>query len=127
MKSKISSALSVAGFALLTPFVSVFAQGGGFGNNNVFENGLLFVKRIMTTLFPIVTAGLILTFGWLVFKFLTDKELEAKEVHKGALIKALFAIFLWFTLFGLIGLLANVVGVEVGKDVGTDDITQVAL
>jgi uncharacterized protein with PQ loop repeat len=126
MKSKISSALSVAGFALLTPFVSVFAQTT-FGTNNVFENALVFVKRIMTTLFPIVTAGLILTFGYLVFKFLTDKELEAKEVHKGALIKALFAIFLWFTLFGLIGLLANAVGVEVGKDVGTDDITQVAL
>ncbi len=126
MKSKISSALSVAGFALLAPIVTVFAQTeGGFGTNNVFENGLEFVSRIMKTLFPIVTAGLILTFGYLVFKFLKDDKLEEKEWAKSALIKALFALFLWFTLFGIINLIARTVGVGVGEDVTGQDITTV--
>ncbi len=131
MKSKISSAISAAGFALLTPVVTVFAQGtptqGGFTNNNVFENMLAFISRIMKTLFPMVTALLILTFGYLVFKFLTDKDLAEKDLHKGALVKAVFAIFLWFTLFGIIGLLAKTVGVEEGRDVSVNDITTVPL
>ncbi len=129
MKSKISSAVQSAGFALLAP-VLTFAQGvptGAFGTNNVFENGLVFISRIMKTLFPMITALLILTFGYLVFKFLTDEQLEDKEIHKGALVKAVFAIFLWFTLFGIIGLMARTVGVEEGRDVGVGDITTVPL
>jgi hypothetical protein len=129
MKSKISSAVTAAGFALLAP-VLTFAQGvptGAFGTNNVFENGLVFISRIMKTLFPMITALLILTFGYLVFKFLTDEKLEDKEIHKGALVKAVFAIFLWFTLFGIIGLMARTVGVEEGRDVSSNDITTVPL
>ncbi len=130
MKSKISSAVTAAGFALLAPILT-FAQDvpttGGFSSNNVFENALVFISRIMKTLFPMITALLILTFGYLVFQFLRDEKLEDKEIHKGALVKAVFAIFLWFTLFGIIGLMARTVGVEEGRDVGVGDITTVPL
>lgn len=130
MKSKISSAVSAAGFALLAPIVTVFAQtpstlNGGFTTGGFFDNALAFVQRIMKGLFPTISALLILLFGYQVVKYLTDKSETEKAIHKSNLLKAIIAIALWFTLFGIIGLLANAVGVEVGKDVEDGSTTKV--
>jgi hypothetical protein len=133
MKSKISSAITVAGFALLAPIVS-FAQGasGGIINTNTgtfsgqfFLNIIATVRKIISLLFPLVSAVLVLAFGYLVFKFVTSDKLEEKSIYKNDLIKAILAIFLWFTFFGLINILAGAVGVGVGDDVTNDDTTKV--
>ncbi|HQV64729.1 MAG TPA: hypothetical protein PKZ56_00640 [Candidatus Paceibacterota bacterium] len=129
MKSKISKIVSAAGFALLTPVVTVFANtnSGAFASGGVFDNFIAFLKRILTSAFPIITALLIVLFGYQVILFLTDKEVEKKEIHKGALIKSLIAIFLWFTIFGLITVLAKTVGVKVGDTVTSQNIPTVSL
>jgi hypothetical protein len=130
MKSKISSAITASGFALLTPVITVFAQRAtttAFASGGFFDSVIDFIERMMTGLFPLISAGLILTFGYLVFMFLKSPDLEKKDQYKGMLIKAIIAIFLWFTLFGLIKVLASVVGVDVGENVGADEIPGVAL
>jgi hypothetical protein len=128
MKSKISKIASAAGFALLAP-VLAFAttNSGAFATGGVFDNFIAFLKRILTAAFPLITALLVVLFGYQVILFLTDKEVEKKEIHKGALIKSLIAIFLWFTIFGLITVLAKTIGVRVGDTVTTQNIPTVSL
>ncbi len=126
MISKITKVSSAVGFAMLMPFMAL-AQNTGNVSGVFFENIVKFIGRMMTLLFPIITGALIILFGYQVIRFLTDKDIESKAVHKGALIKALIAIFLWFTLFGLINLIARAVGVEVGSDVGASEVPIVTL
>lgn len=123
MKSKVSKIASVSMLALLVTPLFAHAQFSGAWFTAIIN----FVESTLTALFPIVTAILILTFGWLVFKFLTDKDVETKEMHKSSLIKALVALFLWFTLFGLISTIADSIGVGVGGGPTTDEIPSVPL
>lgn len=123
MKSKVSKVASVGMLAvLLAPFAAHAAFSGQF-----FYEILGFVQAVLKAMFPLVTAVLILLFGWQVVKYLTGKDIEEKQVHKSNLIKALIAIFLWFTLFGLITTVADSIGVGVGNDVGQQQITTVDL
>jgi len=120
---KVSKVASVGMLAvLLAPLAAHAAFSGQF-----FYDILGFVQTVLKAMFPLVTAVLILLFGWQVFKYLTGKDIEEKHVHKSNLIKALIAIFLWFTLFGLITTVADSIGVGVGNDVGQQQITTVDL
>lgn len=123
MKSKVSKIASISMLALAAPLF-VYAQNF---TGSWFTQILSFVETVLSKLFPIVTAILILTFGWLVFKFLTDKDVETKEMHKSSLIKALVALFLWFTLFGLISTIASSIGVGVGGGPSRQEIPTVPL
>ena len=127
MKLKITSSAIFA--TLLTPLLT-FAQNvptnnptGGFGS--FFLNIITFIKTVLTSAFPIVTAILVLAFGWTVFKFLTDQAPEDKAKDKSRLISALFALFLWFAAFGIITLVANSIGAGVGGQAGQQQIFHV--
>lgn len=126
MKSKISSIVSGAGLALAMPFLT-FASGNnsGYFGGTVFISIITFLQTVLRAAFPIITGVLIVLFGWQVVKYLTDKEETAKAIHKSNLLKALAAVFLWFVLTGLIRVLANSFGVDVGNKIGQQDITTV--
>ena len=77
MKSKVSKIASVGMLAvLLAPFAAHAAFSGQF-----FYDILGFVQTVLKAMFPLVTAVLILLFGWQVFKYLTGKDIEERQVH----------------------------------------------
>ena len=128
MKSKISKFASAVGFAILAPLMPVFANGntGAFGAGGVFDKFFEFVRRIMGGLFPIVTAALILLFGYQLVMFLVGSkdDVEDHEKFRKRMINSFIAVLLWFILFGLINVVANAIGVNVGDPVTTDDTTR---
>jgi len=119
MKSKISSLFTAGAFGLLIP-VLAFAQG------NIFDNLLGLTQRVLKGLFPVITAVLILLLAYQIILFLKDDAGdEKKALHKSGIIKAVVALFIWFTFFGIITVVAGGLGVNVGEDVTTQDITTV--
>ncbi len=132
MKSKISKFISAVGFLVLAPFVQVFAttttgNTGGFSEGGVFDKFFLFVKRIMGYLFPVVTALLILLFGYQLIMFLVGSkdDVENHEKFRKRMINSFIAVLLWFILFGLITVVANAIGVQVGDTVQSGQIPTV--
>lgn len=127
MKLNISKFISVVGFAVLTPFVSVFAQNSGaFSTGGFFDNAFGFIRRIMGYLFPMVTAALILLFGYQLIMFLVGSkdDVENHEKFQKRMINSFIAVLLWFILFGLITVVANAIGVNVGDNVTTQQTTR---
>lgn len=135
MKSKISKFISAVGFAILAPLMPVLAQvpttsnSGAFGSTGVFDNFFAFLKRIMGLLFPIVTAALILLFGYQLIMFLVGSkdDVEDHEKFRKRMINSFIAVLLWFILFGLINVVANAIGVNVGDTVQGSQIPSVRL
>lgn len=136
MKSKISKFISAVGFAVLAPVMSVMAQvpanpgnSGAFGSNGIFDNFFTFLKRIMGYLFPVVTAALILLFGYQLIMFLVGSkdDVENHEKFRKRMINSFIAVLLWFILFGLINVVANAIGVNVGDTVQSSQIPSVRL
>lgn len=136
MKSKISKFISAVGFAVLAPVMSVMAQvpgnpgnSGAFGSNGIFDNFFTFLKRIMGYLFPVVTAALILLFGYQLIMFLVGSkdDVENHQKFRKRMINSFIAVLLWFILFGLINVVANAIGVNVGDTVQSSQIPSVRL
>lgn len=130
MKSKISKFVSVLGFALLVPVMQAFASDPTlFGNDGFFDKFFAFIQRMFGYLFPIVSAALILLFGYQLIMFLwgSKEDVEDHEKFRKRMINSFIAVLMWFILFGLVNIVANAIGVKVGDTVGGDDTTRVCL
>lgn len=130
MKSKISTITSGIGFALFAPLISVFAKSTGqFSDNSFIFNAFGFVQKIIGLLFPIVSAVLILLFGYQLIMFLwgSKDDIADHDKFRKGMINAFIAVLLWFILFGLINVVANAIGVNVGETVGSRSTTHVCL
>jgi hypothetical protein len=116
MKSKISKIIFGTGTLLALPML-VSAQvpiQTGFGGF-VFQI-IGFITRVIELVFPIVTGILVLLFAYQVIEFLRSKEdIEKHEKLKARLGNAFIALFIWFTLFGLINVLGNAFGLNPGR------------
>ena len=104
-------------------------NSGAFGSNGIFDNFFTFLKRIMGYLFPVVTAALILLFGYQLIMFLVGSkdDVENHEKFRKRMINSFIAVLLWFILFGLINVVANAIGVNVGETVLSSQIPSVRL
>lgn len=93
-----------------------------------FINIFTFIKQIIGFTFPIITAVLIILFGYQLIRFLSSsKDVEDHEVFKKRMINSFIAVFLWFVLFGLITTIAGTFRIDVGADVNQQQIPGVAL
>lgn len=126
MKSALEKFIVSSGvLALGLPFVT-FAQTTGTGSfafsGSVFDKVLTLVRDIITAIFPIITAILVLYFAYEVFKFMKSDGAD-KAIYKGNVVQALLALFVWFTFFGIIQVLARSAGLGIGDNVNREDIT----
>ena len=128
MKSKINTFIVSSGlFALAAPLITF----GQTKTANTFNYSTSIVAKIIgflqdffSAVFPVITAGLIIVFAYTVFKFMKDDSAE-KEIYKNQMTKALFALLIWFTFFGIITVVANSLGFNTGDKVGVDNVTRV--
>lgn len=130
MKSKISKVVSGVGFALLAPFMPVIASNTTlFSDTGFFDKLFAFLRRMMGYLFPIVSAALILLFGYQLIMFLwgSKEDVEDHEKFRKRMINSFIAVLMWFILFGLINTVADAIGVKVGDNVEVGDTTHVCL
>lgn len=123
MKSKISTTLSALSLALIAP---LFAHAQTFA---FFNSIISFIQTVVKSVFPLVTAVLIILFGYRLIMFLYQGKdsPEDHEKFKKQLIYSFVAVFMWFVLFGLVTTIASSLGLGVGNDVTKNDITTVEL
>lgn len=123
MKSKISTTFSALGFALLVPFLA-HAQEFTF-----FKRIVEFIQYLLRTAFPLISALLIILFGYQLIMFLvgSKEDVESHEKFRKRMINSFIAVFLWFILVGLINAVAKSLDVRVGEDINKDDISVVDL
>jgi hypothetical protein len=103
--------LGIAG-VLLVPTVA-------FGAGEQLINIITMIERILGALFPIVTAAGILAFGYNVIRYLTSKDLADQNIYKSGLLNSLFALFIFFTVVGIVTIIARSFGIPtLGQDIG---------
>ncbi len=120
MKSKISKIAPFVAVAFALVPMLAFAQNTGNFTGAFFFNLLDFVRRVMAALFPIVSGALILLFGYdLIMYFVKRNQGDGKasDDFKTKMWYAFIALFLWFTIFGLVQVLAGAFNIGVGDDV----------
>lgn len=94
----------------------VFAQAG----SPTIVTIVAAVEGVITALFPIITALAILAFGYSLAKYLAAKDLADQSVYKAGLINSIIAIFVLFTVVGLVTVLARSLGIpNLGVDITT--------
>ncbi len=131
MKSKINSLVASSGLlALAVPFATFAQTRTGAGSftysNSIFATIITFLQNLFGAIFPVITAGLILYFAYTVFQFMrTEGGGEGKSAMKSTMMKALLALFIWFTFYGIIQVVANSLGLGLGDTIQSGNISTV--
>ena len=111
----------IALFAFITLPTIAFAQTGNIYNQaNTFVDSL---GKIVKNLIPIVFALGVLGFFWgLVLYIFSQGNEEKKKDGKGIMLWALVALFVMASVWGIIGLAQNAIGIQGGAQPSIQDI-----
>ena len=88
------------------------------------------IKGLLSALFPIAIAiGVLAFFYELIMFIVNQKNPDKSETFKKGILWSLLALFLMFTFFGLLNVIANTLGLQgaVGAGVGANQIPSVQL
>ncbi len=119
MKNITQSLLIVAGMAIF-PFSLTYAQSPDL---SYIDNGVQAIAELITQLIPLAIALGLLFFIWGLVQFIiASGDSEAAAEGKRKMVWGIFALFVMVSVWGLVDILAEMVGVEVG---GTIDIPSV--
>lgn len=113
--------------AFLAPGLA-FAQATTAHNTGLYSL-VVSIQNLLKLLFPIMVAIGVLAFFYELIRFITAKSEDKKKEFQNGLIFSLLALFLMFTFFGILKVIANTLGVgdAVGAGVTTNDIPTVQL
>lgn len=87
-----------------------------FSQNNALVQMLTLVRSIADRLIPILVAFAILAFFWFLVRFIWkgSEDPAEREKMKGGMLWAILAIFVMVSVWGLIGLISSITGVQIG-------------
>jgi hypothetical protein len=114
---KIKTALPT--LALAAPLLG-FAQGPNFA---YLESAVVAVQGLITQLVPLLVALALLSFIWGLVQFiLASGDEAAKDVGKRRMIWGIITLFVIVSVWGLVGLLGEMSGVEMGGSVDAPSV-----
>lgn len=126
MKSKISHFLATGSLLVLPMFASAQTLQQGTQVGGIFFTLIEFVEDIITTIFPLISVVLVLLFAYQLIMFLVSKEnIDKADVMRKRLFNAFIVLLIWFTLFGLLGLVARTFGLRTDGTINRDNIPKV--
>jgi hypothetical protein len=90
-------------FAFATPFIAL-AQTGG--RTTSLQGALAVIANLINLAIPVLIGASVLVFMWGLFLYLTNiSDEEAKSKGKDIMIWGIIALFVMFSVFGLVNLL----------------------
>jgi hypothetical protein len=111
--------LHISKYIFVSIAILALIPGVIFAAGTAITNLVALIETILKALFPIMTALGILVFGYNVIKYLTSKTLSDQNFYKSGLLNSLFALFIFFTIIGLVSILARSIGIPaLGEDLG---------
>ncbi len=105
----------VSALTFVAPAV-VLAQGQTV-NIGYINSILRAVESILNTLLPLIIAGAVVWFVWNIARYVTAGDDTAKEQAKSRIIYGVIGLFAMVAVWGLVNLLAGILGVETGGGV----------
>lgn len=103
----------VSALTFVAPAIA-FAQAV---NTSYIDSILTAVESIINTLLPIIIAGAVVYFVWNIARYVTAGDDTAKEQVKDRIIYGVIGLFAMVAVWGLVNLLAGILGVETGGGV----------
>lgn len=98
---------------------------GGTANGNALLSLLALAQTIINRLVPFAIGIAVLAFFWFLIKLITDKDGgPTKQAALSGITYSILALFLMVAVWGVIGLLANMLGVGIGGGLPTPTIPQ---
>ncbi|MDB4984396.1 MAG: hypothetical protein JWM20_575 [Patescibacteria group bacterium] len=118
---------SLSTFALIPALAS--AQIIGTSGTTGLGSLVVQFKGLLSALFPIAIAIGVLAFFYELIMFIVHKSDDKAEKFKKGILMSLLALFLMFTFFGLLNVIANTLGLSgaVGQGVQSNQIPAVQL
>ncbi len=86
-------------------------------NTGYIDSILDAVGNIINTLLPLIIAGAVVWFVWNIARYVTAGDEAAKEQAKDRIIYGVIGLFAMVAVWGLVNLLAGILGVETGGGV----------
>lgn len=94
------------------------ASGGTayFSANNPLVQFLSLIKNVMDKSIPILVGFAVLAFFWFLIRFIWkgSEDPGERDKMKGGMLWAILAIFVMVSVWGLVGFLSSVTGIQVG-------------
>lgn len=94
----------------------VFAQTEG----NFIVKFFDFLDGFISGLFPVMVAIAILAVGYTIIKYLASNDIAERGIYKAGIINSVIGLFVIMTLFGIVRLMAQNLGItEIGQSITT--------
>lgn len=120
---QIHTYVKTALFATMLLFFPVFAYAQESPNLEYFNDAIIAIGELVELLIPLAIAIGLLLFIWGIVQFIAHSgDEEAKETGKRRMVWGIFALFVIVSVWGLVDLLAEIVGVEQGTPVQVPEI-----
>lgn len=75
------------------------------------------IEKIINLLLPLIVAGAVVWFVWNIARYVMTGDDAAKEQAKSRIIYGIIGLFAMVAVWGLVNLLASILGVETGGGV----------
>jgi UDP-N-acetylmuramyl pentapeptide phosphotransferase/UDP-N-acetylglucosamine-1-phosphate transferase len=82
------------------------------------------VGSIINTLLPLIIAGAVVWFVWNIARYVTAGDDTAKEQAKDRIIYGVIGLFAMVAVWGLVNLLAGILGVQTGGSAEIPELPQ---
>lgn len=96
---------------IYTGFLGIFIPSFVFAQENFAVQIVGVVEAIVSALFPIVITLAVIAFAYNVLRFMSSKESLDQSMYKAGIINSFIALFVIFTVFGTVKVLAVTFGI----------------
>jgi hypothetical protein len=80
------------------------------------------IGNIIGTLLPLIIAGAVVYFVWNIARYVVAGDDAAKEQYKSRIIYGIIGLFVMVAVWGLVNLLAGILGVDTGGGADIPDL-----
>jgi flagellar biosynthesis protein FlhB len=94
--------------------VFAFAQSAGV-NTSYLDSIFNAAQRILNTLLPLIIAAAVVWFIIVVFQYALSTDEEKKKAAKGHIVWGIIGLVVMVSVWGLVNIVANAVGVTPGQ------------
>lgn len=106
MVKKNTLAIYLGMLGIFSPFLA-YAQT----QENFIVQVVTMLEAVVTALFPIIVTLAIIAFAYNIGRYLSSKDLADQSVFKAGIINSFYALFVIFTVFGTVKILAQTLGI----------------
>jgi hypothetical protein len=109
---------------IYTGFLGIFIPSFVFAEDNFAVKIVGLAEAVVSALFPIVVTLAVIAFAYNIARYLSSKDIADQSIFKAGIINSFIGLFVIFTVFGTVKVLAQAFGIpSLGESLTVSDVS----